>query len=263
VLTFGDRFFLQPSRGLAAVGIYSFAYQFGFLMYSAAITPFSQAWTPRRYELVTEPRPLRDRLYRSGLMNLTLLGVTGCVGIALFVHPMLRIMSKADYLPAADLVPIILVAYLVQGWWTEVQFGINVSEQTRYLTYAVWISVAVVLVLYATLIPVFGAYGAAIATLVAFVVRFGLTYRFSQRLWVVDYDWKRPLALVALGLITVIPSYFLRLDGLYAEVGTMCALFAAYSAVVWTKIMDVDERRAISVVAADRAGRIVKVLRSR
>lgn len=46
-LAYGDRFFLEKFHGLAIVGLYGIAYQFGFLVSGMLWTPFFQAWTPR------------------------------------------------------------------------------------------------------------------------------------------------------------------------------------------------------------------------
>ena len=55
LLTFGDRFFLQAGWGVAAVGLYGMAYQFGFLLSQLGATPFLSAWNPHRHQLVSLP----------------------------------------------------------------------------------------------------------------------------------------------------------------------------------------------------------------
>ena len=83
----------------------------------------------------------------------------------------------------------IVSAYVIQAWTDASRFGIEVSERTIFHTLAVWTSVVVILGAYATLIPRYGALGAALATVVGFTVRFGMTYLFAQRLWPVDLVW--------------------------------------------------------------------------
>lgn len=260
VLVFGDRFFLQPTHGLAAVGIYSFAYQFGFLMYNLGIGPYSQAWVPQRYEIAAMPAEERDRAYNSGFFYLSLIAITVAVGIAIFAHPTLRIMSRSEFLPAADLVPIILAAYVIQGWGETAQFGINVSEKTQYSTYAVWISVVVVVLLYILLIPRFGGLGAAIATVAGFSLRTALFFLFAQRLWPVNYTWAPHVKLAVLASGIVIASYFLRSESLVREISLACALTLCYAGITWAQIVTPGQRADILGAASRQVARMQAVV---
>ena len=263
ILTFGDRFFLQPTFGLAAVGIYSFAYQFGFLMSSLGVGPYLQAWWPRRYEIVSQPPAHRDEQYNAGFFFLSLVAMTVAVGIAIFVHPTLRIMSKPSFLPAANLVPIILAAYVIQAWGITAQFGIDVSEQTRYSMYAVWVSAAAVIVLYAVLIPTFGGLGAAIATVISFAIRTLCLFLFAQRLWPIHYVWRPHFRLGALAVAVVIASYFTRTRSLLLETVSSCLLVLLYAALVWQFALTPDRRKDIrSFLENKRRSLSVKLARA-
>jgi O-antigen/teichoic acid export membrane protein len=150
------------------------------------------------------------------------------VGIALFVSDVLRIMSTPPFHPAADVVPIILVAYVFHGWAQMHDIGVLVKERTEYLTIANWVAALVALGAFAVLIPRFLAFGAAFAAVLAFSVRWGLTYFFSQRLWRVQYDWA-PLARLAVAAAVVVGTgLFLPRLGLVASIALHSLLFLAY-----------------------------------
>ena len=242
-----DRARADHAQHLAAVGVGQGqkTHQFGFLMSSLGVGPYLQGWWPRRYETVSQPRAHRDEQFNEGFFFLSLVAMTVAVGIGIFVHPTLRIMSKAEFLPAANLVPIILAAYVIQGWGITAQFGIDVSEQTRYSTYAVWVSVAAVIVLYAVLIPIFGGLGAAIATLISFAIRTLCLYRFAQRLWPIHYVWRPHFRLGALAVLVVIASYFTRSRSLLLETASSCLLVLLYAALVWRFALTPDRRKEI------------------
>jgi O-antigen/teichoic acid export membrane protein len=248
ILTFGDRFFLQASQGLAAVGIYSLAYQFGFLLDNLAATPFNRAWVPQRYQLASRSREFRDAKYNQGFLYLSLIVVTAAVGMTVFIRPVLQLMSDASFWPAARIVPVVVAAYVIQCWSGVVQFGIDVSERTKYVTYAMWISVVAVLALYALLIPPFGAMGAAVATLLAFTLRFALLYRFSQGLWPVTYRWGPPLRLAAFALLVTMLAFAIDLGGIVAKGLFGVGLLVAYLVTAWLAVLDGDDRRVVSEV---------------
>lgn len=245
LLTFGDRFFIDRFSGLAAVGLYSLGYQFGFIMDQIGCMPYMRAWIPRRFAAVTLPRAERDAANVQGFLYLNLVLITVATGIAVFVHPLLRIMSAPAFWSASSFVPIILAAYVIQAWTAVTQIGIDVSERTRYYTVSVWASVAAVVVLYSVLIPPFGAIGAAWATLISFTIKFGLVYRFSHRLWPIAYGWRRVLLLSGWSMAAAIGAIVLRPAGLGAEIAVGVGLVGAYFVGVWTTVMHDEDRRAI------------------
>ncbi|HEY4131893.1 MAG TPA: oligosaccharide flippase family protein [Gemmatimonadaceae bacterium] len=245
ILTFGDRVFLEPMKGLAVVGIYSFAYQFGFLLDQIGRAPYARAWYPARYAIVNAPKEFRDAEYNKGVLNYSLILLTTAVGIALFVHPVLSLFAGSAYRSAADLVPIILVAYVMQAWGEVFQFGIDVSEQTKYSTYAVWASVAVIIPLYAVLIPYFSAFGAAIATALSFMVRLVCQFIFAQRLWHVNYRLRPHLRLLLIAAVVAIAAPYLRQPSPWVESAVMCGLLAIYAVVTWLWVLDTNERQGL------------------
>jgi O-antigen/teichoic acid export membrane protein len=233
-------------KGLAVVGIYSFAYQFGFLLDQVGRAPYARAWYPTRYAIVNEPKEVRDAAYNRGVLHYSLLLLTTAVGIAVYVHPVLAIFAGPDYQSAADLVPIILAAYVMQAWGEVFQFGIDVSEQTKYSTYAVWASVAVIIPLYAGLIPTFGAYGAALATVISFLVRVVCQYVFSQRLWHVGYKFAPHIRLLVLATAIVVVSRYIHQPSLWLQVAAMTGLVFIYAALAWVFVLDGEERKALT-----------------
>lgn len=252
IVSFGDRIFIDKYSGLASVGLYALAYQFGFMLDQLGIAPFVRAWTPRRFEYAHDPKPVRDAKNIQGFRYLNVLAFTCAVGIALFVHPVLRIFSHAEYWSAADIVVVILGAYIVQGWVAVVELGIDLSEKTRYANYGVWASVITVLALYALLIPRFGGYGAAWATLLAFLVRLAFHWHFSQRLWPIAYGWGSVLKLAAYSIVVGVASTYIRADSILVEFGLGAALMGVFMLLVWTGTMHEDDRREILHFVNDR-----------
>lgn len=245
ILAFGDRFFLQASHGAAAVGLYGLAYQFGFLLYQLSASPLLSAWNPQRLQMLTAPSHIRDARNARGFFYFNLILVTVATGIGVFVRPVIGIMTTAPFHSAAFLVPIILAAYVVGAWMDGVKFGIDVSERTMYFTYANWIGVAVIMVLYALLIPPLGGIGAAVATFVAFTVRFGLVYHWAQRLSPMQYDWPPVLRLVAIGAAAVGTATAAPLTDTVSLSAVGAALIALYSLLVWGLVLQSDDRRLL------------------
>lgn len=249
-LTFGDRFFLEHYRGLAAVGIYGLAYQFAFLLHGLGPLPYFRAWSPRRLALSTEPREIRDASYNQSLVELSLVLVSLAVAIALFVRPVLTILSAPEFRPAAELVPILLVATIFQVYTDTVALGIEVSEKTRYASLAIWISVGVILVLYALLIPPLGGLGAALATVASMAVRFACTLAFSQRLWPVAWNFRPSARLLGIATAAVALDAAIAAEGFAARVAVASVLLAAYLGAAWALVLDPALRTRLLALAS-------------
>lgn len=259
ILTFGDRYFLGRVTDVGAVGLYGLAYTFGFLLAMIGEVPFSMVWEPVRFEIAK--RADRDELYARSFIYFNLVVLTGAVCITLFVGDLLRVMAAPAFLPARDLVPIILIAYLLQSWTSMHDVGIQVRERTEFQTLANWMGAIVALAGYALLIPRLYGLGAAIATAASFAVREWAVYRFSQRLWPVRYRWGPVIRALLIATATCLAGILLPPLPLWASLGVRLLLLGAYWAALWNAgILSLDDRLAVRRLVRMR-GQLLLALR--
>jgi len=243
ICTYGDRFFLARAASMDTVGIYGLAYQFGFLLHYVGLAPFQGGWDPIRFEIAK--REDRNELYARGFVYFNLVYITTAVGMSLYVHDFIRVMSAPSFRSAADIVPIILLAYIVHGWTEQTQLGLMVTEKTERITWANWAGAIVALVAYALLIPPFGGLGAAVATLIAFGARLWMVYVMSQQLWPVHYRWVPVIKQLALGVVVVVIAVLLPPYDLAVSLMARTILLAVYGAGVWFAILTDDDRQFV------------------
>lgn len=240
-VAFSDRYFLQAYGGESVVGLYSLAYKFGFLLAVVGYSPFAKVWGPKRFEIAQ--RPDSDELLASGFVYVNVFLVTVAVGIALFVEDLLRVMSDPSFHAAADVVPLILAAYVLQSWAQAQDIGILVREKTEYVTAANWIAAIVAVAGFWFLVPRYLEWGAAIATLAAFIVRYALTLFFSQKLWYVEYRWSPVIRLVVLAVAATGTGLLVPEMAIWKSVGVRALLLGAYLAAVWNLDVLTDDER--------------------
>ena len=258
IVTYGDRYFLQAKGGSALVGLYGLAYTFGFMLALIGYMPFMQVWEPKRFEIAK--RPDRDALLADGFVYLNVMVVSVALGIALFVGDFLRIMSSPAFHEAANLVPLILVAYVLQGWTSVQDTGILVRERTELMSLANWIAAIVALAGYALLIPRYLGFGAAMATVIAFATRHVIVYSIAQRLWPVRYRWRPVLYVVGTALAAWSATLLLPLVPLAISIPVRIALFVAYLVAVWNgPVLPARDREAVVRILRD----LVRSLRAR
>ena len=228
---YADRYFLRVAADMGVVGIYSLAYQFGFLLVALGAVPFFTVWGPTRFAIAQ--RADRDALYARAFVYFNIMLFTVAVGIVLFTYDVLRVMSAPEFLPAASIVPVVLVAYILQAWTKFQDLGILYREQTIYITMANWVAAGVALVGYVVLIPRYLAIGAALATVVAFAVRQVIVYAVSQRLWKINYKWAPVVRLMALAVAVSLGGWALPAADIIPSLAMRLGLFGVFGLGVW------------------------------
>jgi O-antigen/teichoic acid export membrane protein len=231
VLTYGDRYFLRKATTLDAVGRYALSYRFALLLATLAQTPFEMVWDPKRHEVAK--RPDRNEIYARIFVYQNVVLITGAVGIAVFVRSTLQILTPPTYWAAAYVVPVLLPAVILQAWSSAHDIGIIISERTKWIAAANYAGLAAVVAGYALLIPRYAAFGAAIATIIGYAVRYGGIYAKSQQLWPVTYNWTPVQRLIALGVATVAVGILLPAGPLAVALVSRVALFAIYLWLLW------------------------------
>lgn len=247
IATFSDRYFLNAAADEGAVGIYSMAYQFGFLLAAVGYAPFETVWAPKRFEIAK--RPDRDEVLSRGFEYENILLLTCGLGIALFVGDVLRIMATPPFFSAADIVPVILVAYIFQAWAGAHDIGILISEKTGFVTLANWTAAAVALLGYWLLVPRYFGLGAALATVASFGTRWLLTYLFSQGLWRVQYAWSPVLRLLTLAVVGSLVGIALPDLPILISLGARTAIVALYGVLAWRLAISAPVKAEIRSIA--------------
>lgn len=193
-MTFGDRYFIQHYHTIETVGIYALAYKFGFMLFSLIWVPFSTYWSAKQFDYAKQPGA--ETLFGNVFLFANVVLITAAAGMVVLTPGFIHVFAQKEYWPAIDVVPWIVAAYVLQCWTEYVRFGILNAAKTRYIVYATYITVILITGLYFFWIPPEGAMGAAKATFVAFFVRFGMIYYFSQQLFRIDFPWSRLISLI-------------------------------------------------------------------
>jgi len=130
-----------------------------------ALTPFTlgfgMAW---QRHIFREGRPDYDALGRSSL-RFILVALEAAMLLALASPEIVSIVGGEEYLPAARVLPMLAGANALYAFFLVAQTGPMLSGRTWWIAFVTIIGAAANIVFNARLIPLFGATGAALATL--------------------------------------------------------------------------------------------------
>ena len=194
-----DRFFIKSFCSIGDAGIYSLGYRFGILPGTFVSQPFNQIWMPRRLEVYRQPNAevIFGRIFTYFIGLIAFAGL----GISVLTSEILQIVAAPAYWQAYQIVPIIVLANIIFTMHYHFNMGIVISKKTKYFALINFSNGILVLGLNTVLIKHFGIYGAAYATLIAFVYKVALTFYFSNKLYKIHFEIIR---IMKIGIAAVI-----------------------------------------------------------
>jgi O-antigen/teichoic acid export membrane protein len=205
ILLASDRFILERYVTLEAVAVYTFAYKIATTLDILVIRPFSLDWAPRRFKIANEenaPQKYSDAFlfYLFTALGFLLIMVVGTPLIYAWIAP-------KQYSGGIDVVVVVLLAYVIYGASVPLNVGIMLRNKNIYLPFITWGAAGVCILLNMYLIPRFMLFGAAWATVLAYLVyTIGIAWT-SLRIYPIPYP-KRSLMLLcggtALGYVGIV-----------------------------------------------------------
>lgn len=198
-----DRPILQALTDDAHVGIYQANYRLGIVM-MVFVSMFEFAWRP--FFLQHASQPDAKRVFARVLTYFTVAGAMLFLAVSFYVEPMAhlplfgRTLIDAKYWSGLTIVPIVLAAYLFNGWYTNMIAGVYIEKRTRQLPWITGVGAASNVVANVLLIPSFGIAGAAWATLISYALMSAMMFLSTRRYYPVPYEWRR-IGLIAIATL--------------------------------------------------------------
>jgi O-antigen/teichoic acid export membrane protein len=186
LVLFGQ-YMVRNLLGLDEAGLYNVATKFA-LPVAFVVNAVQTSWTAYKFEIHAEDDDPRS-FFRS-TFTYYVAGVTYLwVGVAAWGPEMVRLMTTEGFHDAARLVWVVSLVPLAHGIYFMSGTGMELSNDTRPFPLISLVGLITVVAGAFTLVPLIGAMGAAVATVLGFVVMSGVTYYFAQRRMAIQYDW--------------------------------------------------------------------------
>ncbi|MBY0522956.1 MAG: oligosaccharide flippase family protein [Gemmataceae bacterium] len=198
VLHSGDRYFLIRSTGAEDVGFYGLGTKLARLVGLFTLTPLYRAWSVRMYDVAGQA-DAPEVIGRATTRMLACYVFVG-LGLCLFCDEVIALFAGPAFAPASVVVAPIVLAYWFYGASVLLDGPFYVRRRTSAKLWLTLASTAFMLGLYACLIPLHGALGAAWATLGGFAFHAGLTLIVGQRVFRVRYEFGRLAVLLGLSI---------------------------------------------------------------
>ena len=163
-----DRYMLTylSAEGLHDVGIYSTGYRVGMIM-QFLVTVFSLVFIS--YAMRIADRHEAKKLYRKIFNYFILFGGLLGVMIILFSNEFFRFFIDARYIEAVKVVFIGVISTFLHGVFNIINIGFYVKKRATDIAIAVISGAILNIVLNYILIPLYGIYGAGVASIISYI----------------------------------------------------------------------------------------------
>lgn len=198
VLQLSDRYLLALFRSLSETANYSVAYTLGSAINVVVITPFTLAWPTTMYMIAK--RGDARQIFRLLFRWLSMVLMFTAFALSLAGQVVLDQVFPASYRSAAPIIPVVAESLVFYGIYFILMAGANIRRKTWMAAIFTSVAALVNLVLNLILIPQYGQMGAAVSTLVAYIILAVLAYVANQRIYPVPYEILRFVGALAGGV---------------------------------------------------------------
>ena len=162
-----DRFFLAGAVSLADLGRYALAYRFAMLLSILVGDSFNKSWAVTLYRYAGQPG-WQEQFARIAAF-LTFVTVLVALAITVSAPEMLRIMVPASFYPPFLLLPILVLGYVFREMGDFFNSLLLINKRSVRVGQVAAACATLNVALNFILIPTYGIYGAAVATLLTWI----------------------------------------------------------------------------------------------
>lgn len=199
LLNTGDRFVLEALAGPEVLAVYVLASKFGGLVNMLFVQSFNMAFAVLGLKAIGDTRA--TDFHRRVFRHFVVLAGWGVLAIAVLARDLTDFLSPhPNYLAAEPLILPIALGFLLYGVYYLVVTVLYAAERTGQVALMVLGAALFNLALNIALVPILGAMGAALATLVSYGLLMGAAVAYARRALPLRLPWS---ALVSTLLLIV------------------------------------------------------------
>ena len=211
-----DRYFLNYYTNLSEVGLYNLAYNFGNLVTVLFATPMALIW-PAMFLSVKDHKNVKE-FYTRALTYSSMIAFFIFLGIALLSEEAIKIFANEEYWAAYTVIPIIVLTYVIWSLRKSILVGVILKKKTLAQASIFLIGALINIGLNFLLIPGYGMMGAAISTIISYIIIMIILVIYCRRLMEVNFEWSRIIKIFLATSIIFCAGYFINIENIAASI---------------------------------------------
>lgn len=204
-----DRIAIKGIMGLEELGIYGLAYRFAAIA-GLVMMGFQQSLAPLVYKHYKEketPQNIASIFYIFSIIAILVIS-----GTILFSKEIVVLMSTEKYYQAAEILPILIISVFFSNMYIFAP-GLGIAKKTQKIALVNIAGAFLNTFLNFSLIPLYGLYGAAFATLTSAIVIFSIYVILGQKYYYISINWLKSVLIFVsvLSLSSLIKYFFIEI----------------------------------------------------
>ncbi|MFC1726343.1 oligosaccharide flippase family protein [candidate division KSB1 bacterium] len=187
-----DRIILKHLKGLEDVALYGANYRIAMIM-AIIVAAFRFAWHP--FFLSVSKQENAKRIFSKIFTLYTLVTFFVLILFSMITKDLVKIeifgrhIISQEYWQGIQIIPVIMLSYLFYGAYVNFIIGIYLKNRSIYIPFVVVSSSVINLTLNFLLIPGYGLWGAAVATVISYFIMMLLMFIINNRLYPIKYEY--------------------------------------------------------------------------
>jgi O-antigen/teichoic acid export membrane protein len=200
ILAVTDRYMLNSMSGLEKTGIYTLGFRIANTLKIVISTSLGMALTPILMKKINEKGS--QRFYSKVMTYSGYIFIIGLLALSMFSLEILKVFTgSAKYWAANGVIPLVSFALFFGLIKDNVTIGLIIRKKTKVIGLLIFITSILNIVLNMLFIPIWGIYGAALATLCSQIFFFITMAVQAQKAYFIPYEWKKLLILLLLAAV--------------------------------------------------------------
>lgn len=225
-----DRVFLVKYSSAADAGLYHIANNIASSV-AIVVGGFLQAWSPFAFSISKQPNSKKTyALVLEGFLAVTCFM---SLGISFFSPEVLRVLTTMDYFNAYDTVGLLCLSFVLQGVYQISGIGLALERKTSPIFYAAGLSAILNIILNFLLIPTYGRFGAAWATLLSVLVIPLYIFVVAQRTYFIPYRLLTCSVIFGITLLLIIATNSLFADVSFSAIIIKTVILVGFASLMY------------------------------
>ena len=188
--------------------MYTLAFQIGGIINILLATPLKYAINPIVFQIENNPEKVKKTL-NLAMRYFYILALTGFLFIGAFSSEIVKLLAKKqEYWEAWKIVPILSLTVVMVGMRDLFAKGLVMAKKPFYISLTYGIGLLANIGLNLLLVPMFGIVGAAMGTLISFIILCIVSAHYSKRFYNLTFDLKILSSITTIALLSFAVSWW-------------------------------------------------------
>lgn len=227
-----DRYSLNSLAALKYVAVYTLAIKLSSTLKLVLVDTIKLAVFPQMIKRIDSPD--NKRFYSKVMLYSSFAVMFGIIGVSLFSLEAIKILAKTPELwTAVMLVPILSLSMFFINMREVSIYGLIAAKKTSLISIIVFVSASLNILLNLLFVPLWNAFGSAVATLLSQYVYWQLLHIIAQKIYRIPYENRKIFLIFLIGTLLSLAGLLLNDVSLLPRLLIKVVLFASFPLILY------------------------------